>query len=198
MAQRAQRTVNPDRISNIDDWLRSYKQKYANLVVRESDGALLVLGPSEMDRESPVKTFTLTKAVDAISATIGNTEAVTAATAGAHLSAATKARHEATTAADAAYRTAEKQMLEAVVMWRTSDSPAARTSAALEVGRLQRELQTLDERRQEARYPQRFIQSVNLPRMVINYDTRDERLIPHPVFHSIQATTNVAERTIPV
>ena len=185
--------MDPDRISNTADWFRFYAQKYANLVVRPEDGALLVLGPTAMDRESPIKTFPIPKGVDALSAVLDPAQV---AAASAILAAGTAARQEATATADEAFRATEKQMLEAVSVWRTGTNAAERAIAALEVGRLQAELQTLDRARQDARYPHRYIQSADLPRLVINYDPRDERLIPHPVFQTVARTTVVAERII--
>lgn len=190
--------MDPDRISNIDDWLRFYKQKYTNLVIRPSDGAFLVLGPTSLDRENPIKTFPMRKGADAVQYVVGGENADIRAAAGEHLKTAAAERHAAVAAADAAYRSVEKEMLGAVQTWKNTATTAERAVAALEVGRLQAHMVTLDRGRQEARYPQRFIQSATLPRQLINYETRDERVIPYPVFRGVLTTATIAERTIAV
>ncbi len=98
--------------------------------------------------------------------------------------------------ADEAYRMKEQEYLEKVAAWKQSATSQERAAGAIDVGRLQRELATLEEHRQSAKYPHRFLQLKELARVVINPDTRDERKIPHPVFVERTMTTTAAERTI--
>ncbi len=98
--------------------------------------------------------------------------------------------------ADEEYRAKEQEYLEAVAAWKRTATPQERGAAALTVGSLQRDLARLDEERQAAKYPHRFIQQRELLRRVINADTRDERKIPHPVFVERTATTDPVERMI--
>lgn len=99
-------------------------------------------------------------------------------------------------AADGAYRTKEREFLTAVAAWRQAAGPQERGHAAYRVGTLQRDLTALDEARQTARYPHRFIQKQELFRTVIDADTRDLRKIPHPVFVERIPTTAAKERSI--
>ena len=100
------------------------------------------------------------------------------------------------TSADEAFRVKEQEYLEAVAIWKQSATPQERASAAMGIGKIHRELASLEERRQAAKYPHRFLQSQELGRIVINPDTRDERKIPHPVFVERTMTTTAAERTL--
>ena len=98
--------------------------------------------------------------------------------------------------ADEAYRMKEQDYLQAVADWKQSATSQERASAAIKVGHLQRELAALEEIRQSAKYPHRFLQIKELARVVINPDTRDERKIPHPVFVERIMTTTAAERSL--
>jgi hypothetical protein len=102
----------------------------------------------------------------------------------------------AVVAADESFRTKEQECLEAVATWRRAATPQERAAAALTVGGLQRELAKLDEARQAARYPHRFIQERVLQRSVIDPDTRDERVIRHPVLLARPLATDAEERSI--
>jgi hypothetical protein len=102
----------------------------------------------------------------------------------------------AVAAADESFRAKEQECLEAVALWRRAATSQERAAAALVVGGLQRELAKLDEARQVARYPHRFIQERKLQRSVIDADTRDERVIQHPVLLLRPFTSDVAQRTI--
>jgi hypothetical protein len=98
--------------------------------------------------------------------------------------------------ADEEYRAKEQDFLAAVATWKQSANQQERGAAALTVGSLQRDLVRLDEERQAAKYPHRFIQTRELLRSVLNAETRDERKIPHPVYLERGLTTDPAERTI--
>ena len=69
MASRGGRpTVDPEKVTTLDDWLKYYKLRYGNIVMHQ--GRYLVLDPT-MSRsdpkaalEDPVKTITLKKGYD--------------------------------------------------------------------------------------------------------------------------------------
>ncbi len=102
----------------------------------------------------------------------------------------------ATGAADEAYRAKEQEYLQAVAAWRQATDAQERGLRARLVGTLQKDLTALDERRQAARFPHRYVQMQDLFRTVIDADTRDTRKIPHPVFVERTATTSPTERSI--
>jgi hypothetical protein len=67
------------------------------------------------------------------------------------------------------------------------------------IGILQKELSELDTARREARYPHRYIlEEKRLPRMVLNYATRDERVIQNAIYRTVPQTMTISERIIEV
>ena len=206
---RKRRTVDPARVNDLDAWLLNYKKGYTNLQQRLNDdegerGGLVVLNT---DGTEVVKRIPLQTGFDAIRSLIGNDSGSDSGSgsadtadlrekAAAHLEALTESRYTQQQTHEEAYRVTEKAMLEAVQIWKTAEDAATRAEAAIDVGRLQRDLQGLDAARRQARFPHRFIQSMDLPRKMVNYETRDERILPHVVFLAKAEATVPAERVI--
>lgn len=137
-----------------------------------------------------------TKGVDAIPTIVHSTNEQLRASAIARMKTLREEIMAATKAADEEYRAKEQEYLEAVAAWKRTATPQERAAAARTVGALQRDLARLDETRQTARYPHRFIQKQELFRTVIDADTRDQRKIPHPVFVERNMSTDPADRTL--
>jgi hypothetical protein len=190
--QRKQRAIDPSRVSNIDNWFTFYKQKYANLVKRSVDGALLVLDPETLNRKSPVKIFEIPKGIDAITA-MQNPEL--RAQASTHLEELRGKRQEMIQQTFAEYKDVETQLLEKIAEWRQTE-PGTRIQLANEIGALQAKLEERNRAVEQAKYPHRFIQSDKLSRMTINYETRDERMTPFQVHRAVLYQTMPADRSI--
>ncbi len=139
---------------------------------------------------------TRVQGVDAIPTILHSTNEQLRASAVARMASLREEIAAAVKAADEAFRAKEQEYLEAVAIWKQSATSQERAAAAMGIGKLQRDLASLEERRQSAKYPHRFLQSQELARIVINPDTRDERKIPHPVFVERTMTTIAAERTL--
>jgi hypothetical protein len=192
--------IAPAKISDIASWFQYYKHgKTTNLVVRPSDGALLVLD-KDLNRESPVKVLEVPRAVDALVALQGAGAAAAQeslrASATTRMDMLTTTRRDATAAAEAAYREREQALLEAVEAWKQAEGESARRQAAVTVGELQKDLAALDAERRAAKYPHRYIRDDMVSRMHINYEERNESNVnmwvtQHPL-------TVAAERSIEV
>lgn len=173
--------IAPAKISDIASWFQYYKHgKTTNLVVRPSDGALLVLD-KDLRMEAPVKVLEVPRAVDALVALQGGAAVAASAAADSIRASATSrmemltsSRRDSTNAAEAAYREREQALLEAVESWKQADSEGARREAAVTVGELQKDLAVLDAERRAARYPHRYIRDDTVSRMHINYEERNE------------------------
>lgn len=196
-----QKTVAPEKIANIDDWLRFYKQKYGNLVQNSKDGTLLVLDPTTMDVSSPVKTIKFGKAIDAIAYINGsNPNMELRAQCQSKMEAITAERQQAVQSLQNEYLSVEKSLLETVRMWKSIDPDDLSTRATLarEIGGYQTRLRELDESMRTVKNPHRFIQDIELSRMMIDYTTRDERKVPYSVYKTVQLQTMPVERSIVV
>jgi hypothetical protein len=136
------------------------------------------------------------KGMDAIAILVNSTNEQLRASATTRLTSLREEIHQAVHAADEEYRGREAEFLEAVTAWKRADSVQERTETALVVGRLQKDLVKLDEMRQRARYPHRYIQQKDLFRNVIDPDTRDMRTIPFPVYVERTVTSDPTERSI--
>ena len=100
----------------------------------------------------------------------------------ARLQAIREDRMSAVAISQDAYRSTEKQLLDAISVWRQSED-SERSERALEVGRLQRTLAKLDKERRDTAYPQRFLQNIQKK---------------PPIFLGNQIRVPVRERVIPV
>ena len=135
------------------------------------------------------------RGLDAIPTIVHSTSEQLRASAVTRMKTLREERAAAYRAADEAFRAKEQDYLEAVAAWRRT-VPQERAAAAVAVGALHRELAKLDETRQTARYPHRFIQTQSLFRVVMDADTRDQRKIPHPVFVGQTMSTDAKDRSI--
>lgn len=135
------------------------------------------------------------KGVDALPTIVHSTNEQLRASAITRMKTLRDERTAAVKAADETFRTAEQEYLEAVATWKRAVSHE-RAAAAIAASKLHRILVELDEKRQMARYPHRYIQKREMYRSVIDADTRDTRKIPHPVFVNQGMTTDAADRTI--
>ncbi len=196
-----QKTVSPEKIANIDDWLRFYKQKYSNLIQDSKNGTLLVLDPTTMDSSSPVKTIKFGKAIDAIAYINGATpDMELRAQCQSKMEAISAERNHAVIALQDEYLSVEKSLLETVRMWKSIDPDDVTTRATLarEIGGYQTQLRDLDESMRTTKNPHRFIQDIELSRMMIDYTTRDERKVPFSVYKTVLLQTMPVERSIVV
>lgn len=193
MVKGQKRTIDPKKVTTLEKWVHYYKS-YGN-VVKGPENTFLVLDPATLDEDVPVKTFTIGKGVDAISEL--QISGFRAPEAQQLLETAAQSRAVAVDAVNQAFREKEQVMLREVQQWKTTNEPATKSLLADSIGRLQKELSELDTKRREAKYPHRYIlKESRLPRKVLNYATRDERIIQHTVFRTVPQTTLLADRLI--
>ena len=165
------RTADPTLVTNIDTWLRFYKDNYRNVVHR--NGAMLVLDPANLEGE-PVKTITPPKGHDYVTILSSGKERRDAAEA--------KRNAVELEIADGASESrklmleVEQQLLSAMDTWRSAETVAARTIAAVEVGRITKEMDHAENMYRTAMYPHRFTKiDEEIPNKLIDWATRDDR-----------------------
>ncbi len=202
MATRVGRTIDPAKVTTVENWLNYYKLKYNN-IVQGSDGSLRVLDPAAMaeDRAAAFESakviphMTGQDYIDILKTGEGRPELRAAAEA---------KRDELRTAIDTAaasltetFMGIEQQLLEAVDAWKIADTHATRKEAATLVGTLTRQLQEIEERMRAAQYPKRYIKpESDLPRKALYYASHDDRTIPYTLYRIVNETNDATQRVV--
>jgi hypothetical protein len=191
MAARTGRTVDPTLVTDIDSWLRYYKGNNNNVVYR--NGAMLVLDPANLKGE-PVKTITPVKGYDYVSI-LTSTRSEHRDAAETKRNAIEERRAESIMEARTAFLDAERNLLEAIDNWKTADSDAPRTAAAIDVGRLTKEVSEAERAFRSAMYPHRYVKCVeDVPFKILDWATRDDRKTSLNLL--VNMATQPSERTV--
>jgi hypothetical protein len=194
MAKGQKRTIDPKKVTTLEKWVQ-YNKSYGNVVMGPNN-TFLVLDPESLDMENPIKTFTIGQAVDAI---VAIQDSGLQEQALRILETGQEQRIAAVAEVNQAYREKEQELLKTILIWKTTAEAAAKSLLADSIGILQKELADLDTARRQAKYPHRYIlEEKRLPRMVLNYATRDARVIQHSVYRTIPQTTLTQERILPI
>lgn len=191
-------TIAPSKISTLDDWVKARAKKYANLQVRESDGALLVLDPETLDSTSPVKTILRTKAIDAVEYLINGKDKELRAQAQTRMESLSKERFAKSTAAADEFREKQRILLSKHTEWVHSESEVDRIRLATEIGELQKELALHDGESRRALFPKRYILEKELRRVLLDDDSGQKREAARNIFCIINATTDAKDREVSV
>ena len=191
MAARTGRTVDPALVTDIDSWLRAYKDNKNNIVYR--NGAMLVLDPANLKGE-PLKTITPVKGYDYVSI-LTSTRSEHRDAAETKRKAVEERRTESITETRTVFLDAERTLLEAIDIWKAADSDAPRTAAAIDVGRLTKEVGDAERAFRSAMYPHRRVKRVeDIPFKILDWATRDERKTTLNML--VNTTTQPNERTV--
>jgi hypothetical protein len=193
---RARSFLQPAKVTNIDDWIKGAAKRYGNLILRDSDGAMLVLDPATMDVSAPAKIFPRTKAIDAIAYLNQGTDAQLREQAATRMATLSSSRSSETEAFNEQFRAKEKELLEKHQQWKLAEHSAARGAIATEIGTLQHELSELDKARRQATFPKRYLIEKEMKRVVLDDDTGQKRLAQRSVFGVNLATTDAKDREI--
>jgi hypothetical protein len=192
----AARTIDPSRVTDLSSWLKNYNSRYANLKHNPRDGSFLVLSPQTMDLNAPVKVIRPAQAVDAISYMNGADSELRAqcetrmATIGAErATAASKLTHK--------IREVEQELLKRCQSRKENTDNSAFTDIALDVGKLQAQLADLERKKQSVLFPHKIIKTMEkLPRMIFDYNTRDERTTRFAVELGVPLRTIATDRQV--
>ncbi len=191
-------TIAPAKIETIDDWIKGKAKKYANLVIRDADGALLVLNPETLDSTSPVKTIQRTKAIDAIDYLNNGRNKELRVQSQTRMDTLAKERHAKAAPANDQFREKERQLLAKHVEWKVAEQLSDKIRIATEIGILQKELSALDNESRQALFPKRFLQEKEFKRIILDDDTGQKRFAQKNVFVINTAQTDAHDRAIAV
>lgn len=196
------RTIDPDRITSIEDWYKYYERKYANLV---TDGTnYLVLDPARMRddpaaaRADPVRTFQPPKGRDyiAILAHPKSPEELRVA-AIAKRDALVQGRADAIQTARAEFVGNEREVLTAVDAWAAAETPDARAAATQGVVIATEATIAANAAYSESLYHYRAEhEEEGVERKRLNYETRDDRKLPYSVYRTYLQFAEPKERII--
>ncbi len=191
-------TIAPAKIETIDDWIKGKAKKYANLVIRDADGALLVLNPESLDITSPVKTIQRTRAVDAIDYLNNGRNKELRVQSQTRMETLAKERLAKAAPANDQFREKERELLAKHAEWKVAEVPSDKIRIATEIGVLQKELSTLDNESRQALFPKRFLQEKEFKRVILDDDTGQKRFAQRNVFVINTAQTDAHDRAIAV
>ena len=201
MATRVGRTIDPAKVTTVEDWLNYFKLKYTN-IVHGTDGSLRVMDPAQMATDR-TEAFASAKVIPHM---IGQDyiDILKKANVNPELRAAAEARRDdirSSITTESATLTEtflgiEQQLLEAVDAWKVADSPSARREASILVGTLTKQLADVEERLRNAQYPKRYIKPESeLHKKDIYYASHDDRKIP-TVFRVVNEYTTISDRIV--
>lgn len=193
---RARSFVQPAKVTNTDDWIKGAAKRYGNLILRDSDGAMLVLDPVTQDVSAPAKIFPRTKAIDAIAYLNQGADPQLREQAATRMTALTSSRSTETESLNEQFRAKEKELLEKHQQWKLAEQSAARGAIATEIGVLQHDLSELDKARRQATFPKRYLIEKEMKRVVLDDDTGQKRMAQRSVFGVNLATTDAKDREI--
>lgn len=188
--------INPAKIETVGDWIKGTTKRYGNLVMRKTDGAMLVLDPMTLDASAPVKTFPRTKAIDAIAYLNQGQVAQLREQAATRMTTLTSERNAAVKNTNEVFRAKEKELLEKHQQWRNAENDGTRSSVATEIGILQKELAELDTQRRQETFPKRYVIEKEMKRVILDDDTGQKRIAQRTVFGVNHATTDAKDREI--
>jgi len=206
MATRAKRTIDPRKVTTVDDWLKGYKSKYGNLVRR--GGEYLVLDPAKYKDDyaaalaAPVLVLQSAKAVDAhliLSTADGFPQL--RATAEETMKEIQDERTKRIAEAADAVNKAEDELLKVTQGWkRTSgDGEAVRSALAMDVAAATVALRQAESNLSATMYPVRHIKAESeLLQKDLNYATHSDRRVPNTVYRMIVEPTELSKRIVPI
>ena len=153
-AGKKRRTIDPERVNTLDDWIKYYDQAYTNLIL-DDGGHCSVYDTA--DSKKLVKRIPLKKGFDAFQ--------LLAASESSELRARAVTKHDEllgekkrkVSEISAEYATKEAELIEQTTLWNQSQDAAQRAALARQIGTLSRELAELDTKRQSAMYANRHI-----------------------------------------
>jgi hypothetical protein len=162
--------ADPSKINDNTTWVQYYNAKYANLRIREKDGAYLVYDPTKYKTnplktlsEEPVKVINVKKGYDAIVlANVGSTKEL-------RDKGGEKLRTLETSAKGIfdeltkTYKMNESSLLEKIDEVKITEDLVERVKLIKEIGKLQHELAVLDEKRSNVLYPVRMLIDHTVP-----------------------------------
>jgi hypothetical protein len=170
------RMVDPSKINDADSWIKYYNARYANLGIRKTDGAYLVYHTEKEKSSEVAKVINIRRGYDAIVlANYGTTKEL-------RDSAAEKLKTIQTTNIGSfdelskEYKTIETELLETIDEHKLieEDDKISKAKLVRKIGKLQKELAEVDEKRYSSLYPIRMVIDKSIPFKYLEYETKSD------------------------
>jgi hypothetical protein len=195
--QRKLKTVEPDKVNTVDEWLAHYQQKYKNVVLDEG-GYLSVYDVTDITKL--VKRIPQVKSMDVytILGSSASSDELRERAIQANTAIATERDHKVDEAT-AVFIDDEIKLLDTMIQRDSKNTMEQRIEHAKETAQQILALEKADETLQNAKYTIRSIlKKEHLLRNELDYTTRDPRPYNYTVFSLMSRQTSSSERVIPI
>jgi hypothetical protein len=195
--QRKLKTIEPDKVNTVDEWLSHYQRKYTNVVLDEG-GYLSVYDVT--DTKKLVKRIPQMKSVDIhnILGSSASSDELREQAIQANTAIVTERNHKVDEAT-ATFIDDETKLLDIMIQRDSKNTMEQRIEHAKETAQQILALEKADETLQNAKYTFRSIlKKEHLLRNELDYTTRDPRPYNFTVFSLMSQQTSSKDRAIPI
>jgi hypothetical protein len=191
------RAVDPSKISDAETWIKYYNAKYTNLGIRKSDGAYLIYHTEKEKGDEPAKVINVRRGYDAIVlANYGATKELRDS-AGEKLKLIQTTNTGLFEQLSKDYKTIETELLEKVNEYKSiEDDRISKAKLAKIIGKLQKDLAEVDEKRYNTIYPLRYLSDKIVPYKYIEYESKSDTNKAISILSNL--TTTPADRVIEI
>jgi len=199
------KTVDPDRVTDVDSWTKYFKRGYQNVVIDE-DGSFVVLDPALTKTDFPAALKGVKKPIPHL---MGEDYLTVLADpkSSSELRAAAEARltqirnelDARITASKIAYSEAETELITVNQNWKHAPDAPTRIVLAQAVAAANMAVAAAERSLRLAQAPQRYIIDYkDIPRMLLKPGSGDDRPIKNVIYRIVPQVTTVEERVIVV
>jgi hypothetical protein len=171
-AGKKRRTIDPERVVTLDDWIEYYKQEYTNLAL-DDGGHFSVYDTADVKKL--VKRIPLKKGIDAIQLLGSSTSSELRANAVTKYDELLREKERNVRTISAEYVAKEAELLKQTTLWNQSQDIAQRATLAGQIGTLSHELAELDTKRQNAIYVNRYVISCGATHQMLDYTSHNPK-----------------------
>ena len=189
-------TVDPTRVTTLEEWLKFYKQKCGNLIL-ETDGRFSVYDPEDINKH--VKNIPLRKGVDVQSVLASGDTSELRGHAVAKYDTIMEAKRVAKEGLTEAYVAKEADLLRLTSEWTRSPESATKVPFLGPITHVSKELGALDRQLRDTMYPRRAIVSDgHVTRHQLDYRTQDPRKLDVTLYALRPEYTIATQRILPM
>jgi len=169
---RKERVIDPAKIVNLQTWLEAYQNRYKN-VVFGPNGELQIY---DTDISEVVKTIPHLLQQDSELVLASGLRTPLYEKALLQNDLIQKTIHTNANEAQSAFIKIEKELLQTIEQWENAEK-SEKAKLAIQIGELTQQLQEADTQMRTALNPYRHIKSESIPKMLVNYASKDPRMV---------------------
>lgn len=194
-AGKKRRTIDPERVTTLDDWIKYYEQDYTNLIL-DDGGHYSVYDTA--DSKKLVKRIQLKKGIDAIQLLGSSVSSELRANAVTKYDELLREKERNVRTISAEYVAKEAELIQQTTLWNQSQDIAQRATLARQIGTLSHELAELDTKRSKAIYVNRYMISCGATHQMLDYTSRNPKDIGFLLSYIVSEYTDKSDRIIAV